>query len=307
MLQSRVLLIASGEHPPSLSSLLESEQEHGFQIEVMAAVQEAVVRIADMGFDAVVVWAEREDELNGVLRIRKAGPDLPLLLVTSRRDPGFGGLARENGITSILHPNHDLSLVVETVRLAVISRKLAEDLTLQSDRARSQVQEVSELARENRELLQSVSNQVGRKTKGLFVPLLVEDDLDHALLMVRAFARADVFTPLPILKSGEEAIDFLSERLKHRRPDWPSLLILDIALPRKSGFEVLEWIRKQPELRRLPVVMLTSTVNPDHVTKAYRLGANSYVIKPTEFNDLVELVANLKRYWGKANQSWESL
>ena len=306
MLQSRVLLMAS-EQSTSLSSMLESEREHGFKIEIMAAVQEAVARIAHMGFDAVVVWAEREDELNGVLRIRKASPELPLLLVTSRRDPGFGGWARENGITSIIRPNPDLAVVAETVRLAVISRNLAKNLALHCDRARRQIQDIAELTRKNQELIRSVSNQAGRKTRGLFVPLVVEDDLDHALLMVRAFARAEVFTPLPIIKSGEEAIDFLSERLKSGRTDWPSLIILDIALPRKSGFDVLEWIRTQPELKRLPVVMLTSTVNPDDVTKAYRLGANSYVIKPLEFNDLVELVANLKRYWGTANQSWESL
>lgn len=85
------------------------------------------------------------------------------------------------------------------------------------------------------------------------------------------------------------------------------MILLDTALPRRSGLEVLEWIRKQPELNRIPVVMLTSSVNPEDVNRAYCLGASSYLIKPTDFNDLVELAFGLKGYWGMSNQSWFSL
>lgn len=310
MLQSRVLLVGLDEHSTPRPAGLEQALNPSFKIETMAAVQDALAQLACKGYDAVVYWAEREDELEGAIRIRLARPEVPIVLLTARRDTSFGKLARENGVTSIVHPDHDISIVAETLRLVIISRELAKDLRSQTDRARTQIQEIESLARQNRELLETASTLASKKSQGSLVPLLVEDDLNHALLMVRAFARAGVFTPLPILKTGEEAIDFLSElaRSKGRRAgDSPSLILLDISLPRRSGLEVLEWIRKQPELKRIPVVMLTSSVNPEDVNRAYCLGASSYLIKPFDFNDLVELAFGLKGYWGMSNQSWFSL
>ena len=82
---------------------------------------------------------------------------------------------------------------------------------------------------------------------------------------------------------------------------------MDVELPGKSGLEVLEWIRERPKFSRLPVVMLSCSTNPDHVNRAYQLGANSYLVKPTKFSALVELVAGLRRYWGAINYSSDLL
>ena len=106
--------------------------------------------------------------------------------------------------------------------------------------------------------------------------------------MVRAFEKADVFAPLPLLKTGEEAIAYLSAAAPFEnrgRFPLPSLLILDCGLPRKSGLEVLEWIRTQPQLARLPVVMLSSSSDPPQINRAYELGVKSYLLKPTSFSD----------------------
>jgi len=136
---------------------------------------------------------------------------------------------------------------------------------------------------------------------------VVEDNLDDALLMIRAFARADIHTPLPILKSGDEAIAYLAEASSsdsRLRLHGPSLVLLDLELPGKSGFEVLAWIRRQPMLRRLPVVILSTSSDLDRVYRAYELGANSYLVKPATLKDLVELVSGVQRFWGTHNHGW---
>jgi CheY-like chemotaxis protein len=151
-----------------------------------------------------------------------------------------------------------------------------------------------------RELTREARGELGRKRQTTFVPLLVEDDPDQALLMVKAFAQADIFSPLPIMKSGEELIAFLTEKMpyEHRgRLYSPSLILLDVHLPGQSGLEVLEWIRIHPRFHRIPVAMLSSSSNPDYINRAYTLGAKSYLIKPTSFSALVEMVSGLKRDW----------
>ncbi len=80
------------------------------------------------------------------------------------------------------------------------------------------------------------------------------------------------------------------------------MVLLDLKLPRKSGFELLEWVRKSPKLTRLIMVVLTSSRETKDISKAYALGANSYLVKPTSFHDLVDLVKMLKSYWLAHNQ-----
>lgn len=135
-----------------------------------------------------------------------------------------------------------------------------------------------------------------------FVPLLVEDDSDHAYLIMRAFEEANVALSLPILRSGEEAVDYLSGNGAYQdrsRYPLPSVVILDAALPVRSGLDVLRWIRNDSPVRRLPVVMLTGGNDPDHVTKAYQLGVNSYLTKPDGSRGLVDLIKNLALLWGQ--------
>jgi len=104
-----------------------------------------------------------------------------------------------------------------------------------------------------------------------------------------------------VASHGEEALDYLAggggfaDRGRH---PFPALILLDLQLPRRSGHEVLEWLRGQEEgLRRLPVVVLTSSKEPRDVNRAYELGANSYLVKPVSFEALLELVKAVERYW----------
>lgn len=130
--------------------------------------------------------------------------------------------------------------------------------------------------------------------------LLVEDGEDDVLLIKRAFIKANVLNPLQIVTSGEEAIAYLEGTGKYRnRTEFPlpALVLLDIKMPGLDGFQVLDWIRAQPDLRALRVVMLTSSDDMRDVNRAYQLGANSFLIKPIDFERFVEISQALAGYW----------
>ena len=136
--------------------------------------------------------------------------------------------------------------------------------------------------------------------------LLVEDDPADVRLIQRAFRKLQPNVPMSRLTNGDEAVAYLSgdgpyeNRVAH---PVPCVVLLDIKLPRRSGFEVLDWLRKQKSpLRRLPVVMLTSSKHSIDVNRAYDLGANSYLAKPETLAGLDELASQFEAYWLSLNQ-----
>ena len=133
-----------------------------------------------------------------------------------------------------------------------------------------------------------------------YVVLLADDDPNDVFLLQRAFQKTNIANPLRVVRDGEEAMAYLSGQNQYadrQHHPLPVLLLLDLKMPRKSGFEVLRWLRQQSGLKRLPVVVLTSSnQNPD-INKAFDLGANSYIVKPGGFDSLVEMVKNLNLYW----------
>jgi CheY-like chemotaxis protein len=137
------------------------------------------------------------------------------------------------------------------------------------------------------------------------VILIVEDDPNDVLLIQRAFDKARILNPRQTVENGDDAVAYLAgegsfaDRQQH---PFPVLVLLDLKLPRRSGLEVLEWIRGQAGLKRLPVVVLTSSKQATDVNRAYDLGANSYLVKPVGFDSLLELVKSLEVYWLILNQ-----
>jgi CheY-like chemotaxis protein len=133
------------------------------------------------------------------------------------------------------------------------------------------------------------------------VILLAEDDLDHILLIRHAFKQAGLVNPLQVVRTGEEAIAYLQGTGKFSNRDeypLPGLILLDLKMPRKDGFEVLQWIRQQPaNLSSLRIVVLTSSDEMKDVNRAYALGANSFLTKPLDFRDFVQLSQAIKGYW----------
>ena len=133
-----------------------------------------------------------------------------------------------------------------------------------------------------------------------FTILVVEDDPDHVLLLQMAFRKAHLANPVKFVRDGEEAIDYLSGSGAYgdrKRFPVPSLVLLDLKLPKKSGLEVLEWMRQVPALAAVPVIILTSSSEPADRAAAQRLGVESYLVKPVGFEGLLEIVKSLGMYW----------
>jgi CheY-like chemotaxis protein len=135
--------------------------------------------------------------------------------------------------------------------------------------------------------------------------LLVEDDSNDILFVQRAFRQANLNNPIRIVKDGDQAVSYLNGDNEYINRDvypLPALILLDLKLPRRSGLEVLEWMRTQKHLRRIPVVVLTSSKESLDVDKAYDIGVNSYLVKPVKFESLAKMIEIIDAYWLKLNQ-----
>jgi CheY-like chemotaxis protein len=136
--------------------------------------------------------------------------------------------------------------------------------------------------------------------------LLAEDDENDVAFARRAFAQVEISAPLHVVEDGQEAIEFLSATGKHSDRDprsLPSLLMLDLKMPRKTGMDVLNWIRQQERLRTLPIIIFSSSVQPAEIDEAYRVGANAFVVKPAGAPERTELARMIKGFWLTFNET----
>ncbi len=134
--------------------------------------------------------------------------------------------------------------------------------------------------------------------------LVVDDNENDILLLKLACQRAKLLNPLQVLRNGDEAMAYLqgarqySDRAQY---PFPWLMLLDLNMPRKSGFEVLAWLRSQPALRRLPVYIFTASMRLADIERAYEAGANGFLVKPTDMGALLDMMRCL-RDWLNCNQ-----
>ena len=139
------------------------------------------------------------------------------------------------------------------------------------------------------------------RTEGKIITIvLADDDPDDRQLTEEAFTENRLANQLHCVEDGEELMDYLHRRGKfeqHRNEALPGLILLDLNMPRKDGREALKEIKADPNLRRIPIVVLTTSKAEEDIVRSYDLGVNSYVTKPVTFKSLVELVKVLGRYW----------
>jgi len=136
--------------------------------------------------------------------------------------------------------------------------------------------------------------------------LLVEDNPDDIDLTRRAFRKNNLLNPIVVAEDGAAALDYLFGRGSWEGRDVrdrPALVLLDLKLPKIEGIEVLRTIRQDPRSQTIPVVILTTSREDRDVVESYRLGANSYVRKPVDFNEFIEAVRNLGMYWLLINEA----
>jgi len=127
--------------------------------------------------------------------------------------------------------------------------------------------------------------------------LLADDDADDRLLVKEAFEENHLLNIMDTVEDGEELMDYLYRRGKYTEASRPSMILLDLNMPRKSGLEALREIRADAELKSIPVVVLTTSKAEEDIIRSYELGVNSFIVKPVTFESLVELVRTLGSYW----------
>jgi CheY-like chemotaxis protein len=133
--------------------------------------------------------------------------------------------------------------------------------------------------------------------------LLVDDSENDLFLMRAAFKKAEFNSPLQAVQNGEEAIAYLKgEGIYSDRNQYalPAVMLLDLNMPRKNGFEVLQWVRSQPVFKRLSVIILTASLRGEDVERAFDLGANAFLVKPATLDQLITMIRRL-RDWLEIN------
>ena len=134
--------------------------------------------------------------------------------------------------------------------------------------------------------------------------LHVEDDPNDALLFQHACRKADLGFELQAVNDGDQAVAYLrgseafADRKKH---PFPHLILLDLKMPRLSGFDVLAWVRNEPAFKNMPIIVLTSSNHETDIKRAYDLGANSYLVKPVGFDALVDIARTIHSYLAQLN------
>jgi CheY-like chemotaxis protein len=138
-----------------------------------------------------------------------------------------------------------------------------------------------------------------------FPILYVEDEANDVLFLENAFREALITNPLKVVVDGQQAMDYLAGRGRfsdRQQNPLPGMVLLDLKLPKHSGLEVLKWVREQPQLQGLIVVVYTSSTQPDDIEAAYGLGANGYLVKQSSLDHLGEMVRALRDFWLVHNQ-----
>jgi CheY-like chemotaxis protein len=113
----------------------------------------------------------------------------------------------------------------------------------------------------------------------------------------RAFAKGRILNILYVVQNGEDAIDFLRKEGKFKDAPTPTLVLLDLNMPKVTGFDVLEQIKGDKQLKSIPIVVLTSSERDKDIEEAYKRGCNSYIVKPVNFENFIKTVVEIKEYW----------
>ncbi|WKV12422.1 response regulator [Marivirga harenae] len=127
--------------------------------------------------------------------------------------------------------------------------------------------------------------------------LLVEDNEGDIILTLEAFEESKIKTEINVVKNGEQALDYVFQRGEYSNAARPDLILLDINIPIYNGHEVLKSIKENKDLKKIPVVMLTTSSNPKDIDKAYENHSNSYVKKPLDMDDFLKAILRIEEFW----------
>jgi CheY-like chemotaxis protein len=137
-----------------------------------------------------------------------------------------------------------------------------------------------------------------KKQKNLEI-LVVEDNPADVRLMQEALKESQLRSTIHVARNGVEALDFFRRQIQEHFKRYPDLIILDLNLPLSHGFDVLTHLKSDPRLRRIPVIVLSSSANREDILKSYDLHANCYILKPVDLEPFVELIQSIENFWSQ--------
>lgn len=138
------------------------------------------------------------------------------------------------------------------------------------------------------------------KTEQKHCILVADDDTDDQFMLKEAFSSLNFDKEIRTVENGEELLDYLSRKGKYSNDaslPFPKLILLDLNMPKIDGRQCLRLIKENPDYCKIPIIIFSTSNNPEDISQSYELGANSYIIKPYSYNELVEIIDIIKKYW----------
>ena len=284
----------------------------GIQVDPALTIIQAIESLKLRRYEAALCRVDEVEEISSVVRLKHASPTTTLLALIPPSCPALEDLAFESGADDVQ---------TRETREADVSRNVARALGIRTldDRAQAAIARSEALSLQSRELIAQHRREITRSRllsasltdpirAGLaqFFPLVVEDDPVQAELLELAFLECSFPLQPSHAHDGAEAIDILSRKIKSSQGPLqaPTLVILDINMPRKSGLEVLAWIRDREVFARLPVFMLSSAV--EYLDQAMALGANYFYPKRHGSEALRQLANAITVRWWFTQEAWRS-
>lgn len=262
------------------------------------SIDQAVRELEISGYDAVFLTVDEPRKASLILRVRATAPTIPLVAVVRAADAAMAALARNHGADQVIgadaadRGSRIARALTATEAIIRRSRSLLTQSRSLSNRTGYLIDQGWAQIRRSMDLLQKPGDD--------FLPLIVEDDLYQAMFLKRAFAKFDLPLPLPLLRDGDEALAYLEGRGAYADRaafPLPTLVVLDLRLPKVSGMDVLRWIRSRPELSSLVVFMLTNSTLPEALDRAIAAGADSWFAKPLRLEQLAEVARLMAVRW----------
>jgi len=308
LVRPRLLVIENAARVMS-ELLSEAARRRGAELtlNVARAIQEATDAVTRDAYDAAICWAERSDELEVVVRLRRSAPQLPILLLSPVNDSSFRRLALEKGVSTFLPATKEWTVVLETILHALRLEQATRQLRDRTCRAAELSQDVATLVGQNKALAED-THLLLRTRAPAFLPLLVTDHPERAQLIRRAFDLAGAPQPLPAVGSSGAAIDYLSRNAPFGNGEeypLPSLVLLDLRSSAsgsqdgngEAGLGLLRWIRQHSSYKHLPIIILGSSDRNQEVQEVAGSRSNTHVIATDSLSELVEMIRALHLYW----------
>jgi CheY-like chemotaxis protein len=286
----------------SLSRSLRSHRDLPFDVAVSSESPEAMTDLVGP-CDALVCAVEKPEELESVQRLKRKNAELLVIVLVPPSQKTLADEARRSGADNVLDKHANPESTADLLQTALTLLFHSRTTHRMAAAAKQKSRELHGGIGEKRRILELSRSIAERPPVHQYPVLVVEDEEDAALLLKQALEHAG-FSSLHLSNSFDQVVARLSgdgsfgDREKF---PLPFLVFLNLDLSGNSGFDVLQWLRSRPDLRNIIVVVHSASGNPQDIRRAYDLGANSFVTKPSTVEELQQLVHAVRQYWVRLN------